>query len=613
MYVAFTAGPLQRASASASTASYPSSRPRAHVRPAPSTSYLGTSTFAALGALGALRGARHKQAAQQRGAQVASLASISAAWGFQTTYSQAAVRIPPDSGCPDGAVCLPEGQCQMTPYNDEQLTKMICTLGPASSSPETLRALMEAGMDVARLNFSHGDHESQLKLLTSVREVAEDMAKSGLGYRPVAVMLDTKGPEIRTGMTKDKEKVVYERGSEITLTSDYSLLADEKTLPLSYAGFVEKVAVGQAIRVGDGALNLEVTNIDEAASGRVTAKVLNEAAIGPRKNCNIPGVKVDLPLLQQKDEKDLLEFALPHELDFIALSFVQDAESVEGVRKLLAEHCKPNQSPPLLISKIENGEGLKNFDAILEASDGIMVARGDLGMEIPPEQVFMAQKVMIGRCNLAGKFVITATQMLESMTGSPRPTRAEASDVANAVLDGTDCVMLSGETAAGLFPVEAASMMTRICREAERSTDHVQNYQRVANATEGRLKNANEGVCHAACRLALDCNATAILALTTSGYTARQLAKYKPSVPIIAITPACVVRRQLAVVRGVVGLQSPLPFEGNTTIPIIRASLEEAQDAGLVVKGDSVVVVHGNPEDADRDGFSNLVKVIQVE
>jgi len=506
---------------------------------------------------------------------------------------------------------LPEGTgCMPTVYNEDKLTKMICTLGPASSSVDVIMKLIDAGMDVARLNFSHGDHASQLALLHKVREAEATHPDST--YRPVAVMLDTKGPEIRTGRTENGEKVSYRRGEEITLTSDYDVVCDSQTLPLSYASFPMKVSVGQPIRIGDGSLNVEVTDVSEAASGRVRARVLNDAQIGGRKNCNIPGVRVDLPLLQPKDEKDLLDFAIPQCVDFVALSFVQDGESVRGVRRLLAEHCPPGQALPQLIAKIENGEGLKNFDSILEASDGIMVARGDLGMEIPPEQVFMAQKVMIGRCNLAGKFVITATQMLESMTTSPRPTRAEASDVANAVLDGTDCVMLSGETAAGLFPVEAAEIMGRICLEAERSTDDLANYERMSHAMEGLIASPDEGVCHAAVRLALDCGATAILALTASGFTARQLAKYKPSVPIIAVTPDKATRHHLAIVHGVYPLESPKPFEGNSTIPVIEAALEEAQDAGLVVEGDSVVAVHGAPGGNRRKGFSNLVKVIQV-
>merc|ERR1719382_281738 len=241
-----------------------------------------------------------------------------------------------------------------------------------------------------------------------------------------------------------------------------------------------------------------------------------------------------------------------------------------------------------------------------------MVARGDLGMEIPPEQVFMAQKVMIGRCNLAGKFVVTATQMLESMTKSPRPTRAEASDVANAVLDGTDCVMLSGESAAGLFPVEAATMMGKICLEAERSMDHSANLHRMSKALEGIHEHPDEAVCHAAVQLASDCRATAILALTESGYTARHIAKYKPGVPIVAVTPNPHVRRRLATTQSVVVLRCSKAFDNKSTMPVIEAAIEEAMDAGLIVEGDSVVAVHGTQHGNRASHFSNLVKVIQA-
>jgi len=552
-------------------------------------------------------------------ARVARAAEGRSPWARDTRYGQAMVLS--RSTCPDGAVCLPEGKCpEPEPLNEVQLTKMICTLGPSSKDKEVIEQLIKDGMSVARLNFSHGTHESQLEVLNKVRLAA--MASSSSGFS-VAVMLDTKGPEILTGMTKDGKKVSYKRGDQITVTNDYEELCTNSVLSLSYVDFPNIVKVGQPIRIGDGILNLEVTNVDEAAHGRVRAHVESDAEIGERKNCNIPGVRVDLPLLSEKDKDDLLSFAIPHKLDFVALSFVQDGESVHQVRKMLKEACPDGQEPPLLISKIENGEGLTHFDEILEASDGIMVARGDLGMEIPPEQVFMAQKVMIGRTNLAGKFVITATQMLESMTLSPRPTRAEASDVANAVLDGTDCVMLSGETAAGLFPNKAALMMSRICCEAEKSMDHVMNYERVSTALEGYVRQADEGLCHAAVRLAIDTNASAILAFTESGYTPRQLSKFKPGVPIIAVTPTDgTLSRKLAVVRGVVSIPRHTDCDGKELgeklVEFTNAALADAQDRDWVVAGDTVVVV-GCAQGArtqsgpNRSGFSNIVKCVTVE
>jgi len=606
--VAVPFGPVSTGAASSGSAAGRGSR----YDSLPRSAVLVASTSSLLSIVGAAHGRRRARIA--RGAQPGQ-----SPWARETRYGQAMVRS--RNTCPDGAVCLPEGKCpEPEPENEVQLTKMICTLGPSSKDTDVIKQLIEDGMSVARLNFSHGTHESQLEILNKVRLAAEKCSDYGFS---VATMLDTKGPEIRTGLTESGTKVSYRRGDQITVTNDYEALCTNSVLSLSYADFPKVVKVGQPIRIGDGTLNLEVTNVDDAAHGRVRARVESDAEIGERKNCNIPGVRVDLPLLSEQDKDDLLSFAIPHKVDFVALSFVQDGESVEQVRQMLKEACPDGQQPPLLISKIENGEGLTNFDEILEASDGIMVARGDLGMEIPPEQVFMAQKVMIGRTNLAGKFVITATQMLESMTKSPRPTRAEASDVANAVLDGTDCVMLSGETAAGLFPNKAARMMSRICCEAERSMDHVMNYERVSSALEGYVREADEGLCHAAVRLAIDTKATAILAFTESGYSARQLSKFKPGVPIIAVTPADgALSRKLAVVRGVVSIPRSRDFDveelGERLVELTDAALEDAQDRGWVVSGDTVVVV-GCAQGArtqsgtNRSGFSNIVKCVTVE
>jgi pyruvate kinase len=279
---------------------------------------------------------------------------------------------------------------------------------------------------------------------------------------------------------------------------------------------------------------------------------------------------------------------------------------------LLKEHCPKARTPPQLIAKIENGEGLKNLDEIIKASDGIMVARGDLGMEIPPERVFLAQKMAIAKCNMAGKVVITATQMLESMTSFPRPTRAEASDVANAVLDGTDCVMLSGETAAGNFPIESANMMVQICREAERSMDFVLTYERMAEAWRDMNVNADEAICNAAVRLAIDSRAKMILSLTVTGFTPRQIAKYKPPVPICVVAPTHDVCKSLALVRGVVSLPTPVEFDEEVgTAPVVKAALEEAKGFGIVSPGDTIVVVH-RALDQHGPGFTNLVKAMPV-
>merc|ERR1719367_2142523 len=308
-----------------------------------------------------------------------------------------------------------------------------------------LEKLIESGMNVARLNFSHGDHEAHGQTVEKIRAAAAKFPD-----KPVAILLDTKGPEIRTGFFKEGvgEKIDLQQGQELKLVTDYSYKGDSTCIALSYKALPTSVKPGNTILCADGSLSLTVK---ECGADFVNTEVMNSVKLGERKNCNLPGVKVDLPVLQDKDKDDLVKFGIPQGVDFVAASFVQSAEDVEIIRKTLGVRGRSIK----IIPKIENEEGLKNIDAIIEASDGIMVARGDLGMEIPPEKVFLAQKMMIAKCNLVGKPVITATQMLESMTGLPRPTRAEASDVANAVLDGTDCVMLSGETAGGKFPINA--------------------------------------------------------------------------------------------------------------------------------------------------------------
>merc|ERR1719210_18706 len=318
-----------------------------------------------------------------------------------------------------------------------------------------LEKLIESGMNVARLNFSHGDHEAHGQTVEKIRAAAAKFPD-----KPVAILLDTKGPEIRTGFFREDvgDKIDLVQGQELKLVTDYSYKGDSTCIALSYKALPTSVKPGNTILCADGSLSLMVK---ECGDDWVMTEVMNSVKLGERKNCNLPGVKVDLPVLQDKDKDDLVKFGIPQGVDFVAASFVQSGDDVQLIRKTLGLRGRSVK----IISKIENEEGLKNIDAIIEASDGIMVARGDLGMEIPPEKVFLAQKMIISKCNLVGKPVVTATQMLESMTGLPRPTRAEASDVANAVLDGTDCVMLSGETAAGAFPIDAVNIMRRICEE----------------------------------------------------------------------------------------------------------------------------------------------------
>merc|ERR1719284_1839259 len=383
----------------------------------------------------------------------------------------------------------------MSAFNDQgdsfnRKCKIICTMGPACWDPPMLEKLIEAGMNIARLNFSHGDHEMHGQTVAKIREAAKKFPD-----KQVAIMLDTKGPEIRTGFFREDvgKSIELKQGQDLKLVTDYSFKGDSTCIALTYESLPTSVKPGNTILMADGSLSLKVK---ECGSDWVMTEVMNNCKLGERKNCNLPGVKVDLPVLQEKDKNDLVNFGIPQGVDFVAASFVQTADDVKFIRQTLGIRGRSIK----IISKIENEEGLKNFDEIVEESDGIMVARGDLGMEIPPEKVFLAQKMMIARCNLMGKPVVTATQMLESMTGLPRPTRAEASDVANAVLDGTDCVMLSGETAGGKFPLNAVNIMRRICEEAESVLDYGSIYlnMRLGVLAVNKQMSAVESICSSA-------------------------------------------------------------------------------------------------------------------
>lgn len=521
------------------------------------------------------------------------------------------------------------GQCQMTiPEDISKLSsfeqkedsfsrkcKIICTMGPACWEPDMLLKLIDAGMNICRLNFSHGDHKVHGDTVKKIREAAKLRPD-----KPVGILLDTKGPEIRTGFFRDDvgDKIDLVQGQKLKLVTDYTFKGDNTCFAVSYEKLCLSVKPGNIILCADGSLSLRVESV---AEDHVVTEVMNSVKLGERKNCNLPGVKVDLPVLQEKDVNDLVHFGIPQAVDFIAASFVQSAEDVHLIRKTLG----PRGRNIKIISKIENEEGLKNIDAIIEASDAIMVARGDLGMEIPPENVFLAQKMMIAKCNVMGKPVITATQMLESMIKAPRPTRAEASDVANAVLDGSDCVMLSGETAAGDFPVNAVTIMRRVCEEAEAFTDYKSLFQSTSNAVAAHsasklsaeappLKkqktaglNSVEAVCASAVKAAIDAQATMIMALTETGHTALLLAKYRPEAPILAISASETTIRQLQYSRGVVPI-STASFQG--TDSVITKGLARAKELGMVKSGDIVVAVHGSREECP--GATNLMKVMPV-
>lgn len=474
-------------------------------------------------------------------------------------------------------------------------TKIVCTMGPSCWDVEKLVQMIDLGMNVARLNFSHGDHAAHSATVQNIVK-AMHLRKD----RMVALLLDTKGPEIRTGMLKtENKKVSLKAGQDLKITTDYTYLGDETCIACSYEKLPTSVKVGNKILLADGSVTCQVTKVEK---DHIMCKVLNNAVVGERKNMNLPGVKVELPCISEKDKNDILEFAIPHGCNFVAASFVQSADDVREIRSILG----PRGRHIRIIPKIENTEGLQNFDEILAEADGIMIARGDLGMEIPPEKVFLAQKMMIAKCNVAGKPVITATQMLESMTKAPRPTRAEAADVANAVLDGTDCVMLSGETAGGDFPLEAVETMAQVCLEAEMCIDYASLYRSI-HAAVPRPVSVPEAVCCAAVETAEDINASLIVALTETGFTARLIAKYRPSQMIIALSASESTCKHLQVHRGITSIQVP-SFQG--TDNVINGALKEVREMGFAEAGSAVVAVHGMKEEVA--GASNLLKVMTV-
>ena len=417
-----------------------------------------------------------------------------------------------------------------------------------------------------------------------------------------AVLLDTKGPEIRSGFFADGAKsITLVKGETLTLTTDYAFKGDAKKLACSYPSLPKSVNPGQKILVADGSLVLTVLSCDEAA-GEVETRIDNNAQIGERKNMNLPGVVVDLPTLTEKDIDDIKNWGCKNKVDFIAASFVRKASDVHKIREVLGEedgHIK-------IICKIENLEGLENYPEILAATDGIMVARGDLGMEIPPEKVFLAQKYMIREANIAGKPVITATQMLESMISNPRPTRAECSDVANAVLDGTDCVMLSGETANGAFPEAAVSIMARTCVEAERAINFDALYQAVRNSTLSRYGHlsTSESIASSAVKTAVDINAKAIIVASETGATARQIAKFRPQMPVVVLTSsASTARQSFGVLKGT---KCMLLHSLEDTHGAINECIESFKRDGIASPGEAVVIVHGHTA---QKGATNTMKI----
>lgn len=466
---------------------------------------------------------------------------------------------------------------------DGRRTKIICTIGPACWTVPQLEQLMQCGMNVARFNFSHGDHAGHAAVLERVRQAARNQQKN------IGILLDTKGPEIRSGFfANDAKKIDLKKGETIILTADYSFKGDSKKLACSYPSIATSVKQGQQILVADGSLVLTVCSTD-TTTGEVTCRIENNCSIGERKNMNLPGVEVDLPTFTEKDVDDIVNFGIKHNVDFIAASFVRKASDVRNLRKLLSEN---NGQSIKIIVKIENQEGMENYPEILQATDGVMVARGDLGMEIPPSKVFLAQKYMIREANLAGKPVITATQMLESMISNPRPTRAECSDVANAVLDGSDCVMLSGETANGPYFDKAVSVMARTCCEAENSRNYNAMYQALLSSVHdayGSLS-AGQSLASSAVKTAIDVNAKAIVVFSESGQTARYVSQFRPGCAIVCLTKTASVARQCNVNNGISAflvnsLDNPEELTAESSAELVKL--------GRAKPGDLIVVVSG--------------------
>ncbi|MTH52871.1 pyruvate kinase [Bacillus mangrovi] len=470
-------------------------------------------------------------------------------------------------------------------------TKIVCTIGPASESVEQLTALMEAGMNVCRLNFSHGDFEEHGNRIVNIREA------SRLTGKTVAILLDTKGPEIRTHSMQDGTMELV-AGNEVIVSMNEVIGTPEK-FSISYEGLVNDVQPGSTILLDDGLIGLEVIEV-HAAAGEIRTKIMNSGTLKNKKGVNVPGVSVNLPGITEKDAKDIV-FGIEQGVDFIAASFVRRASDVLEIRELLEEHKAADIQ---IIPKIENQEGVDNINEILEVSDGLMVARGDLGVEIPAEEVPLVQKDLIKKCNALGKPVITATQMLDSMQRNPRPTRAEASDVANAIFDGTDAIMLSGETAAGQYPIEAVQTMHNIASRAEQALDYKGTLSKRREETGMTITDAiGQSVAHTA----LNLNTAAIVTPTESGHTARMISKYRPKAPIAAITSCDSVSRKLSLVWGV---YSKTGTKAASTDEMLENAVQESINTGIVKHGDLIVITAGVP--IGEAGTTNLMKVYIV-
>ena len=469
-------------------------------------------------------------------------------------------------------------------------TKIICTMGPATDNIEVLRAMARAGMNVARFNFSHGSHEEHKQRIDRVKAVREEY------NLPIALLLDTKGPEIRTGDMQDG-KIFLKKGEQIRLTPRACLGTPSK-ISITYPDLYQDVQAGTSILIDDGLIELRVEQTQEQD---ILCRVLNDGAVSNHKGINVPDVHLSIPYLSDKDKADI-QFGIEQGVDFVAASFVCTADDVQQLRMLLDENGGAHIN---IIAKIENQQGVENIDGIVSLADGVMIARGDMGVEIPAEDVPPIQKMLIKKVASAGKQVITATQMLDSMMKNPRPTRAEVTDVANAIYDGTGAIMLSGETAAGLYPVEAVTMMARI---AERTENDIDYRKRFFVRTRKANPDITDAICHATCTTAYDLNARDIVTVTKSGRSARMVARYRPSCGIIGCTPTKKVWYQLNLAWGVTPV---LLSETDDVFDLFDSALETAKNQGLMQSGDLAVITSGVP--IGVSGTTNMIRVQVVK
>jgi len=492
------------------------------------------------------------------------------------------------------------------------LSGIVCTIDPVSREPDFLVDMIAAGMNIARMNFSHGTHEYHGQTIANVRKAVEKFT-SERGYDPsIAIALDTKGPEIRTGILEGddgRKEVTLEMGAQIKITTDdqYKDKCSQNILWVDYKNITKVLSPGKRIFIDDGLISVIVR---ETGDNFILGEIENGGNLGSRKGCNLPGTDCDLPAVSEKDEQDLL-FGVEQGVDMVFASFIRDAAGVQAIRKVLGDKGKDIK----IISKIENLQGCMNVDEIIEESDGIMVARGDMGIEIPPEKVFIAQKQLIAKCNKAGKPVICATQMLESMVKKPRPTRAEGSDVANAVLDGSDCVMLSGETAKGDYPIQCIKTMASLSREAEAclwNSRFFEELMRSDQALAGAM-DATKTTSVSAVQASYISQAAAIVAITTSGRTAKICAKFRPQCPIIAVTRFPQVARQMQLHRGILPLfykEDRLEDWTNDVEERIQFGVDFGKRNGFIKSGNLIVCITGWRKGA---GSSNTIRIITVK